>query len=69
LDEFLDAYNQRLFEKEARKCGDRRWIFGVLVIFQASAFILNGNGTWAQDGSEAVSNPGAHLVLALDGNR
>src|SRR5215831_2134741 len=32
----------------------------------AVVFMLIANGAWAQDGSEAMSRAGAHLVLSLD---
>jgi len=50
----------------ARKYSDKRWTFGVLAILSACASILTGNGAWAQERSETMSKPGAHVVLAID---
>jgi preprotein translocase subunit SecD len=36
------------------------------VIFLAGASMLIAKDTWAQDGPEAMSKPGAHLVLSVD---
>jgi preprotein translocase subunit SecD len=52
--------------RNARRLGEKRWIFGVFAILLAGASILTCNYTWAQGRSEAMSKPGAHLVLALD---
>ena len=49
-----------------RGCYRTRTLYLLAVVFLASATMLSTNDTWAQDGPEAMSTPGAHLVLSLD---
>jgi protein-export membrane protein SecD len=50
----------------ARGCYTMPALYLLAVIFLAGASMLIANDTRAQDGPEAMSKPGAHLVLSLD---